>query len=141
MSSNKFSIEYPINTSVKVLFQRISTISGLSEWFADNVNIQNNILTFFWENSSDKAKIIKKVKNKLIRFQWIDDHGTDEYFEFQIMVDEITKDIALIVIDFAEDEDDKEEAILLWNSQINDLKKLIGGERCKLLLYYWFPLL
>ena len=127
MSSNKFSIEYPINTSVKVLFQRISTISGLSEWFADNVNIQNNILTFFWENSSDKAKIIKKVKNKLIRFQWIDDHGTDEYFEFQIMVDEITKDIALIVIDFAEDEDDKEEAILLWNSQINDLKKLIGG--------------
>tara|TARA_Y100000746_G_scaffold160550_1_gene138032 strand:- start:1533 stop:1916 length:384 start_codon:yes stop_codon:yes gene_type:complete len=127
MSSNKFSIEYPINTSVKVLFQRLSTVSGLSEWFADNVNIQNNILTFYWENSSDQATIIKKVKDKLIRFQWIDDHGTDNYFEFQILVDEITKDIALIIIDFAEDEDEKEESILLWNSQINNLKKLIGG--------------
>ena len=127
MSSNKFSIEYPINTSVKVLFQRLSTVSGLSEWFADNVSIQNNILTFYWENSSDQATIIKQVKNKLIRFQWIDDHGTDNYFEFQIMVDEITKDIALIIIDFAEDEDEKEESINLWNSQINNLKKLIGG--------------
>ena len=127
MSSNKFSIEYPINTSVKVLFQRLSTVSGLSEWFADNVSIQNNILTFYWENSSDQATIIKQVKNKLIRFQWIDDHGTDNYFEFQIMVDEITKDIALIIIDFAEDEDEKEESTNLWNSQINNLKKLIGG--------------
>ena len=38
----------------------------------------------------------------------------------------MTKDISLIVTDFAEDEDEKEEGILLWDKQIENLKNAIG---------------
>ena len=56
----KYSIELPINSSVNVLYKRLSTPSGLAEWFADNVNLKNNIYTFIWDDSEQSAKILKK---------------------------------------------------------------------------------
>ena len=51
----------------------------------------------------------------------------DEYFEFLIQVDELTNDISLIITDFADDEEDKEDAVQLWDLQIDNLKKIIGS--------------
>ena len=62
-----------------------------------------------------------------IRFKWIENNTKEDYFEFLIQIDEITSDISLIITDFAEDENDKEEQIELWNQQINNLKKVIGS--------------
>ena len=62
MSLIKYSLEFPIKTSVSVLYNRLSTPSGLSEWFIDNVNIKNNILTFFWEGSEEELSIVLKKK-------------------------------------------------------------------------------
>ena len=126
MSLIKYSLEFPIKTSVSVLYNRLSTPSGLSEWFADNVNIKNNILTFFWEGSEEEAIVLKKKKNVFIQYQWIEDKSEEKYFEFMIQIDPMTKDICLIVTDFAEDEYDKEENIQLWIKQIENLKKAIG---------------
>jgi len=126
MSLIKYSLEFPIKTSVSVLYNRLSTPSGLSEWFADNVNIKNNILTFFWEGSEEEAIVLKKKKNVFIQYQWIEDKSEEKYFEFMIQIDPMTKDICLIVTDFAEDEYDKEEDIQLWIKQIENLKKAIG---------------
>jgi len=126
MSLIKYSLEFPIKTSVSVLYNRLSTPSGLSEWFADNVNIKNNILTFFWEGSEEEAIILKKKKNVFIQYQWIEDNNKDKYFEFMIQIDPMTKDICLIVTDFAEDEYEKEEDIQLWIKQIENLKNAIG---------------
>tara|TARA_X000000368_G_C22757336_1_gene591088 strand:+ start:164 stop:547 length:384 start_codon:yes stop_codon:yes gene_type:complete len=126
MSLIKYSLEFPIKTSISILFKRLSTPSGLSEWFADNVNIKNDVLTFFWEGSEEEAIVLKKKKNKFIQYQWLDDEGEERYFEFFIQIDDMTKDISLIVTDFAEDEDEKEEGILLWNKQIENLKNAIG---------------
>ena len=120
------SLEFPIKTSVSVLYNRLSTPSGLSEWFADNVNIKNNILIFFWEGSEEEAIVLKKKKNVFIQYQWIEDDNKDKYFEFMIQVDPMTKDICLIVTDFAEDEYEKEEDIQLWTKQIENLKNAIG---------------
>ena len=122
----KYSVEFPIKSSVKILFNAISTPSGLSEWFADNVNIKNDVLTFYWDGSEQEAIVLRNEKDELIRYQWMDDQDTERYFEFLIQVDEMTKDVSLIITDFAEDEEDKEEGLLLWDTQIDNLKRSIG---------------
>ena len=123
----KFEMEFPIKVSQKLLFQYISTPSGLSEWFADNVNSRGEIFIFIWDDSEESAKLIRKINNEKIQFQWLDDEETDYYFELRIQFDEITKDVSLIVTDFAEDKDEVEESKLLWTNQISDLKKVLGS--------------
>ena len=122
----KYELEYPIHSSINILFDRLSTLSGLSEWFADDVNVdREGVYTFTWEGSEQQATLVSKKKNDHVRFKWL---GSDEeYFEFLIQVDELTNDISLIVTDFADDEDDKEDAIQLWDLQIDNLKKIIGS--------------
>ncbi len=123
----KFEMEFPIKVSQKLLFQYISTPSGLSEWFADNVNSRGEIFIFIWDDSEESAKLIRKINNEKIQFQWLDDEETDYYFELRIQFDEITKDVSLIVTDYAEDVDEVEESKLLWTNQISDLKKVLGS--------------
>jgi|TARA_B110000263_G_scaffold209743_1_gene191969 uncharacterized protein YndB with AHSA1/START domain len=123
----KYSLELPINSSINILYKRLSTPSGLSEWFADNVNLKNNIFTFFWDDSEQSAKLLKKKTDKFIQFKWLDDDDKDSYFEFNIQIDEMTSDVSLIITDFAEDLDEKEEQILLWKQQIENLKRAIGS--------------
>ena len=128
MSLIKYSIEYPIKTSISILYKRLTTPSGLSEWFADNVNIKNDVLTFYWDGSEEDAIVLKKKKHEFIRYQWLDDDEGEEerYFEFYIQVHNMTKDISLIVTDFAEDEQEKDDGIQLWDKQIDNLKNAIG---------------
>ena len=123
----KYSIEIPINSSVNVLYKRLSTPSGLAEWFADNVNLKNNVFTFFWDDSDQSAKILKKKSNKFVQFKRLDDEEKESFFEFKIQVDEMTSDVSLIITDFAEDEEDQEEQTMLWEQQIQNLKMAIGS--------------
>ena len=123
----KFEMEFPIKVSQKLLFQYISTPSGLSEWFADNVNSRGEIFIFIWDDSEESAKLLRKNNSEKIQFQWLDDEDSDYYFELRIQFDEITKDVSLIVTDFADDEEEVEESKLLWTNQISDLKKVLGS--------------
>lgn len=122
----KIEIEYLLKTSPKILYNMISTPSGLSDWFADNVNVRDGIYTFFWDGSEESAKLIQKVKDQAIRFQWEDDEGEDVYFEFRIKIDSITREVALIVTDFPE-KGDEESNRNLWESQLEDLKRVLGA--------------
>ncbi len=121
----KYELEYTFNTSPIILYSRLSTPEGLSEWFADNVNLRKDKYTFIWEGIGQDATIIQKKANKLIRFHWEDDEEDESYFEFRIHTDELTGDVALLITDFA-DEDEKDDAIDLWDSQIAELKHTIG---------------
>ena len=125
-SKNIFQIEYPIRSSLRILFNQISTPSGLSEWFADNVNLNGKNYTFFWDGDEQESELLSKKNNQSIKFRWTDE-PKDTYFEFKIVVDDITQDISLIVTDFAEDKEDEEEAKLLWNKQIEKLRQSIGS--------------
>ena len=121
----KFEMEFPIKVSQKLLFQYISTPSGLSEWFADNVNSRGKIFSFFWDGVEEKAELLSSKNNTYVKFKWLE-NDDDSFFEIKITVDEITKDVSLIIIDFA-DNDEVEEAKMLWESQISDLKSVIGS--------------
>ena len=121
----KYEREYIIRTSPRVLYTRLSTADGLAQWFADDVNINNNIFTFVWEGTGQDAKKIREKAGKSIRFHWVDDDD-DCYFEFRLEVDDLTSEVALLVTDFAE-EDEIEEAIELWDSQVNSLMQLLGS--------------
>ena len=123
----KYTLEFPINSSVNILYNRLSTASGLSEWFADDVMIEDKIFTFFWDGSDQKAKLLKLKTNQFIRFKWEENDTQEDYFEFLIQVDEMTLDVSLIITDFAEDEQDQKEQTELWNKQISILKRAIGS--------------
>ena len=125
-SKNIFQIEFPIRSSLRILFNQISTPSGLSEWFADNVNLNGKNYTFFWDGDEQEAELLSKKNNQSIKFRWIDE-PKDTFFELKIVIDDITQDISLIITDFAEDEEDEEEAKLLWNKQIEKLRQSIGS--------------
>ncbi len=124
----RYEIEFPINSSPQLLYQYISTPSGLSEWFADNVNSRGEFFTFIWNDSQEKARLTSKKSGEKVKFRWVDDkdQDTDLYFELRILEDEITKDVSLMVIDYA-DEDELDEAKLLWENQVSDLKHVIGS--------------
>ncbi len=124
----QFSIEYDFHASPQLLYQYLSTPSGLSEWFADNVNSRGENFTFMWDDTEESAKLLHKKSNDKVRFQWQNDEDDDEdyYFEFRIQVDEITKDVSLIVTDFSE-EDEMEESKMLWDNLIADLKQVLGA--------------
>ena len=123
----KYSLEFPINSSVTILYKRLSTPSGLAEWFADDVIVKDKIFTFFWEGSEQEAKLLKLKTDHFVRFKWEDDDTKKDYFEFLIQIDEMTSDVSLIITDFAEDMQDQEEQTSLWSKQISLLKMAIGS--------------
>ncbi|GAA3612722.1 START-like domain-containing protein [Flavivirga amylovorans] len=123
----KFDIEFPIQASPQLLYQYISTPSGLSEWFSDNVNSRGELFTFIWDDSEEQAKLLSKKSGERVKFRWINDEDDQvSYFEIRIQVDEITKDVSLMITDFA-DEDEVDEAKMLWENQISDLKHVLGS--------------
>jgi hypothetical protein len=124
----RYELEFPLNSSPQLLYQYISTPSGLQEWFADNVNSRGEFFTFIWNDTEENARLASKKTGEKIKFRWIDGNkkDTEYYFELRILEDEITKDVSLMVVDFAI-EDELDEAKLLWENQVSDLKHVIGS--------------
>ncbi len=104
----------------------LSTPWGLTDWFADDVKLEGNVFTFVWDKSEEKAELQAEKENVLVRFHWLSDKDKKSYFEFKITVDELTNDVTLEVTDFAEPKE-IEDAISLWNSQIDALRHAIGS--------------
>jgi len=122
----KIDIEFVIRSSPNFLYQYISTPDSMGEWFADNVNSRGKKFTFIWDDSEEVAVRIAQKNNEFIRFKWEEDQDKDTYFEMRIQVDALTKDVSLIVTDFA-DEDEVDESKMFWDNQIAELKHVIGG--------------
>ncbi len=122
----KFQLEFVIQSSPQLLYQYLSTPSGLSEWFADNVNSRGEKFTFIWDGSEEEAKLLKRKSDEFVKFAW-DESEDGSFFEMKIIVDEITKDVSLFITDFA-DEDEVEESKMLWTNQVSDLKQVLGSK-------------
>ncbi len=124
--AGRFELEYVVHASAQILFEFLTTPSGLSEWFCDDVNIRNGIYSFKWEENEQNARVVKLVEEKQVRFQWVDKLD-NSYFEFRIERDDLTNDISLIIVDFAETPEEKASSTLLWNSQIDKLLHVLGA--------------
>ena len=118
-------LEYTINASPKVLYPRLSTPGGLAEWFADDVNVKGKTYNFIWNGAENMAEVLQKKENRYIRFRWTEEDDPNAYFEFRITMDELTNDVALVITDYV-DESDKADAIELWNTQIAELRHVLG---------------
>ena len=121
----KYELEFPIQASPNMLYQYISTASSLTEWFADDVNSRGKVFSFFWDGNEEKAELLSSKNNQFVKFRWLE-NDEDSFFEIRITVDELTKDVSLMIIDFS-DEDEIEESKMLWESQISDLKQVLGS--------------
>jgi uncharacterized protein YndB with AHSA1/START domain len=122
----EYTLEFVVKASPKMLYKFLSTPSGLSEWFADNVNSRGKKFVFIWDGSEETAMLLSKKTDKYIRFKWEEDEDEDSFFEFKLETDELTNDVSLIITDYAE-EDEIEESQLLWESQVNSLLHAIGS--------------
>ena len=121
----KFNIEYEIKSSPRILYSFLIEPNGLSQWFADDVNIREQTYTFTWDDEQQKAKLLAVKENKLVRFRWVDD-DPQYYFEMEIIQDELTNDVALSITDFATD-DLLSERKLIWKNQIDYLISVLGA--------------
>ena len=127
MDKVQYELEIPIHASPHMLYQYISSPSNLQEWFADKVNSRGKIFSFIWDGEEEKAELITKKTDDRVRFKWLESVDDDSFFEIKIQVDALTKDVSLIITDFAEDEDEVEESKQLWENQIDELRHTIGA--------------
>lgn len=120
-----YTLEYPVRCSPGILYEFLSTPAGLQEWFADKVDEKDGVFSFSWNGPADRAEVLEKEEAKFIRFHWT--HAPkEEYFEFSIEKSEITNQTILVVKDFADKKDIKDQT-QLWEYQIKDLFHRLGN--------------
>ena len=124
----KFELEYLLKTSIRVLDNMIGSPSGLSDWFADNVTVRDDMYSFEWDGSIEEARLLQKKMNSKMKFRWLDDEENEDdyYFEINFESDRMTSMVSLKIVDYAEP-GEVESAKMLWEQQINDLKRIIGA--------------
>ncbi|MDF2193023.1 START-like domain-containing protein [Paraflavitalea sp. CAU 1676] len=121
----QFTLEYPLRCSPSILYEFLSTAAGLQEWFADKVDERDNVFSFSWNGTTDRAEVTESEPEKFIRFHWL--HApTDEYFEFRIEKSEVTNQTILVIRDFAEKAEVKDQS-QLWGYQVKDLFHRLGN--------------
>jgi len=120
-----YTLEYPVRCSPTILYEFLSTASGLQEWFADKVDDRDGIFTFSWNGSEEYAEVLESEEEKFIRFHWT--HAPkDEYFEFSIEKSEVTNQTILVIRDFADKKEIKDQS-MLWDYQVKDLFHRLGN--------------
>lgn len=122
----RIDLEYIFSSSVSILFSRLSTAPGLAEWFSDDVKRDGNTLTFGWDGMDERAELVAIKKNSFVRFKWLEADNEDEFLEFSLHVEPLTGEVALIITDFV-DSDEEGDEIELWNKQIEMLHRTVGG--------------
>lgn len=127
MAKSKIQLEYIIRTSDSILYNCMSTPSGLEEWFAPEVLIRGDVYTFKWEGEERKAQLVSKKKESYVKYQWMDDEdNSSNYFEMAIKIDEMTGEVAFLITDFSE-EGEEDDQQMLWDESVEELKRHIGG--------------
>lgn len=120
-----YTLEYPVRCSPGILFEFLSSPAGLQEWFADVVDERDGVYSFSWNGTEEKADLVDMEENKFIRFHWTHMHK-DEFFEFSIERSEVTNQTILIVKDFAEKKEIKDQS-QLWEYQVKELFHRLGS--------------
>src|ERR1700709_1508231 len=120
-----FTLEYPVRFSPFILYVFLRSPAGLQEWFADKVDERDNVFSFSWNGTIDRAEVMESETEKYIRFHWT--HSPkEEFFEFRIEKSEVTNQTILVIKDFADKKEIKDQS-QLWSSQVRDLFHRLGN--------------
>ncbi len=122
----RFLMEFYLRATPSSLYDLISSPSGFSEWFCDDVDVRGDQFTFRWGNDEQVAQCLSRRFGELIRFQWETDEDPGSYFELRIRIDPMTNETCLVVTDHAWPKD-MDEAKALWDSQIHTLQRVLGA--------------
>ncbi len=126
MKKEKITLEYPLNFAAEhILWIMIGSPLGLAEWFSDGVTVEDDLYTFTWDEHDQTARLLETKDGKSIRFQWIEDEGTEAYFEMAIVTQDLSGNVGLTVTEFSEPED-MEDLKLMWNKHVDDLRRKVG---------------
>lgn len=120
-----YTLEYPVRCSPNILYEFLRTPAGIQEWFADKVDEHDGNFSFNWNGSEDKAELIDSEEGKFVRFRW-DYMGKDEYFEWRIDKSEVTNQTILVISDFADKKEIKDQS-QLWEYQVKELFHRLGS--------------
>jgi len=133
MVKNKFVSDYQINTSKKVIYPYLSTASGLSQWFADDVTInEDKVFNFVYDGEDHFARPTIMRLNHHVKFEFFDPEDTEgveedrSFVEFKLEENELTQTFYLRIIDYGDTYDDQEQQEI-WEGLITQLKEIIGG--------------
>ncbi|MPR36398.1 START-like domain-containing protein [Salmonirosea aquatica] len=130
MEKHKFTTEFELRSSPKVLFPYISTASGLEQWFAEKVTIMpDHRFDFQWDGSSHFARQTSHRLNKAVRYEFEDDGESSEdtnYVEMKLEVSDLTQATYLRIIDYSQTMDE-DELSSLWNGLMDSLKEIVGS--------------
>lgn len=133
MSKLKYVAEYEINASPRMLFPYLSTPSGLKEWFADNVSMnEDKSFNFIWDGIKSKALRSSLKTNLLVKYEFIttdEESGKDiAYLEFRLDENDLTQTSFLKISDFSEAKD-MDELKELWENLIDNLRAAVGANK------------
>jgi len=125
MSRVKIEMEFIFRASPSILHQFLTLPENLVRWFADGVDITEDLYTFNWEGSEESAMLLDDIEEERLRFKW-EDSEEGEYFEFRMYKSDITRQTILEITDFCDDDEVKEQKDL-WSTQIESLHNACGG--------------
>ncbi|HMU71614.1 MAG TPA: START-like domain-containing protein [Ferruginibacter sp.] len=120
-----YKIEFPVRCSPSILYEFLLSPAGLQEWFADKVDEKDGVYSFSWNGTVDKAQLLETEEDKFVRFRW-DHQAKDEYFEWRIEKSEVTNQTILVISDFADKKDIKDQS-QLWDYQVKELFHRLGS--------------
>ena len=125
MAKQLYTLEFPVRCSPVILYDFLASPAGLQEWFADRVDDRDNVFSFTWNGTIEKAEVLEKEQDKFIRFHWLHT-PKEEFFEFKIERSEVTNQTILVIKDFAEKKEIKDQS-RLWDYQVKELFHRLGS--------------
>ena len=125
MAKQLYTLEFPVRCSPVILYDFLASPAGLQEWFADRVDDRDNVFSFTWDGTIEKAEVLEKEQDKFIRFHWLHT-PKEEFFEFKIEKSEVTNQTILVIKDFAEKKEIKDQS-RLWDYQVKELFHRLGS--------------
>ncbi|WP_293894413.1 START-like domain-containing protein [Sporocytophaga sp.] len=126
----KYTAEFEINASSKMIFPYLSTALGLKTWFADKVIAEDEkLFDFFWDGRLQKARKVAQKNNHYVKFEFTPEETetlkNNSYLEFSLQENEITQTSFLKVVDYSDN--DSNDLQNMWKGLIENLKEKVGA--------------
>lgn len=126
MDRVKIDLEFIFRASPAMLYQFFTQPANLTRWFCDEVDIEKDVYTFYWEGAPEVAELIDDIEEERLRFSWTEADDEEEYFEYRMFKSPVTGETILEITDYSDD-DEVGEVKQLWESQVLKLRRAIGG--------------